>query len=84
MKAWGLTDIGNVREVNQDTYRIQCRDDGAAGVFLVCDGMGGANAGEVASTIAGKGSARPMPPPTRRSLTRPSPTRTMPGWGPPW
>ncbi len=52
MKAWGLTDIGNVREVNQDTYRIQCRDDGTAGVFLVCDGMGGANAGEVASTMA--------------------------------
>ena len=22
MKAWGLTDVGMVREVNQDTYRM--------------------------------------------------------------
>lgn len=52
MKAWGLTDIGNVREVNQDTFRMICREDADIGVFLVCDGMGGAKAGEVASSMA--------------------------------
>ena len=52
VKAWGLTDIGNVREVNQDTFRMICREDADIGVFLVCDGMGGAKAGEVASSMA--------------------------------
>ncbi|MBR5391033.1 MAG: Stp1/IreP family PP2C-type Ser/Thr phosphatase [Clostridia bacterium] len=52
MKAWGLTDVGNVRDVNQDTFRIRCSDGEEAGLFLVCDGMGGAKAGEVASGLA--------------------------------
>ena len=52
MKAWGLTDIGNVREVNQDTFRMEYDADAGRGMFLVCDGMGGAAAGEVASGLA--------------------------------
>lgn len=52
MKAWGLTDVGNVREVNQDTFRMKRADGEEAGLFLVCDGMGGAKAGEVASRLA--------------------------------
>ncbi len=52
MRAWGLTDIGMVREVNQDTFRVEYNQQTGRGLFLVCDGMGGANAGEVASGLA--------------------------------
>lgn len=52
MRAWGLTDIGMVREVNQDTFRVEYDQQTGQGLFLVCDGMGGANAGEVASGLA--------------------------------
>ncbi len=52
MKAWGLTDVGVVREVNQDTFRMELDADQSRGLFLVCDGMGGAKAGEVASGLA--------------------------------
>ena len=52
MRAWGMTDIGNVREVNQDTFRMVLEEEENIGFFVVCDGMGGANAGEVASGMA--------------------------------
>lgn len=51
MEAWGLTDVGNVREQNQDAYRIVPLSGGALAA-LVCDGMGGAKAGNVASRLA--------------------------------
>lgn len=40
------TDIGNVRETNEDSALV------LAPVYMVADGMGGHNAGEVASAIA--------------------------------
>ena len=46
----GETDIGKVREHNEDT--IAC--DAEIGLLVVADGMGGYNAGEVASGIAVK------------------------------
>lgn len=47
------TDIGKVRSANQDAYFAAELDSGA--VFaIVCDGMGGANAGNVASETAVK------------------------------
>lgn len=50
MKCVGSTDIGKLRPINQDAYAIEQSDDLA--LIMVCDGMGGAKAGEVASAIA--------------------------------
>lgn len=51
MQVWGVTDRGAVRQQNQDAYAVKLLDDGRA-LALVCDGMGGARAGNVASTMA--------------------------------
>ena len=51
MEAWGLTDTGNVREENQDFYRME-RLGPETLLAVVCDGMGGARAGNVASRLA--------------------------------
>ncbi len=52
MKIWGLTDKGKRRSENQDVFRIMSDENHNRGVFVVCDGMGGANAGQLASSIA--------------------------------
>jgi protein phosphatase len=44
----GASHPGNVRQINEDAWRI----DPAMGLCLVADGMGGHNAGEVASDMA--------------------------------
>lgn len=49
--VWGITDKGAVRSQNQDSYYIKAVDDTLA-ASIVCDGMGGALAGDVASTLA--------------------------------
>ena len=50
MRAFGITDVGAVRQQNQDAY-FHVTDD-AGGLALVCDGMGGAKAGNIASRVA--------------------------------
>jgi protein phosphatase len=44
--AAGLTDVGKRRKLNEDTILL------TDSLFLVCDGMGGHKAGEVASAVA--------------------------------
>ena len=51
MNVWGITDRGKIREQNQDAFAHQVLPDGR-GIALVCDGMGGARAGNIASSMA--------------------------------
>lgn len=46
------TDVGQQREQNEDNACALVAADGEAGLFIVADGMGGYQAGEVASRIA--------------------------------
>ena len=65
IRAFGMTDVGLVRTNNEDSFLIadhndiispddpfSCVETEEANLFLVADGMGGANAGEVASRMA--------------------------------
>ena len=51
MQSWALTDQGCVRAQNQDTYKIEQLDKNTL-LCVVCDGMGGAKSGNVASALA--------------------------------
>ena len=51
MQSWGLTDPGCVRKQNQDAYQIEQLDRETL-LCVVCDGMGGAKSGNIASTLA--------------------------------
>ena len=51
MKYWGLTDVGCIRTQNQDAYLIEQLDKNTL-LCVVCDGMGGAKSGNIASSLA--------------------------------
>ena len=51
MQYWGLTDPGCVRSQNQDAYQMEQLDRNTL-LCVVCDGMGGAKSGNIASTLA--------------------------------
>ena len=51
MQSWGLTDPGCVRTQNQDAYQIEQLDRNTL-LCVLCDGMGGAKSGNIASSLA--------------------------------
>lgn len=51
MQYWGITDPGCTRPQNQDTYLVETLNKNTL-LCVVCDGMGGAKSGNVASTLA--------------------------------
>ena len=51
MQYWALTDPGDARSQNQDSYLVESLDRHTL-LCVVCDGMGGAKSGNVASTLA--------------------------------
>ena len=51
MQFWGLTDPGCVRTQNQDAFQMEQLDKNSL-LCVVCDGMGGAKSGNVASSLA--------------------------------
>ena len=52
MDIFGMTHIGKIRQTNQDNYYIHALPSDRQAVALICDGMGGAKAGNVASEFA--------------------------------
>lgn len=57
--AWGaVSDVGRVREINQDSMLVR------EGLFVVADGMGGHRGGEVASAVAVEAMQSVAPSPT--------------------
>lgn len=51
MRVWGVTHQGSVRKENQDAYHFILPETGPA-LGVVCDGMGGAQGGKIASRMA--------------------------------
>ena len=54
MKSFGLTDKGKVRKDNQDCFIIEKCQSKACMIVALCDGMGGAKAGGIASQLSNK------------------------------
>ena len=52
MKIWGATDKGKMRSNNQDYFLTEHLFEGRLSLSVVCDGMGGASGGHVASRMA--------------------------------
>ncbi len=52
MKYWAITDKGLMRSKNEDCYFACCNEADDFALFVVCDGMGGALAGNIASRMA--------------------------------
>ncbi|MCI8383896.1 MAG: Stp1/IreP family PP2C-type Ser/Thr phosphatase [Clostridia bacterium] len=51
IKAYAKSDVGKVREINQDDYYISQSLDEVQ-LYMLADGMGGYNGGEIASKLA--------------------------------
>ena len=65
----GLSEIGRVRETNQDRILLRDRLTRGASLYAVADGLGGHAAGGVASTLAVETLVREVPALLERRLT---------------
>ena len=54
MNSYGITDRGKVRRDNQDSFLIERIDERDCLIAVLCDGMGGEKAGNIASDLAAK------------------------------
>lgn len=54
MNCFGLTDKGRTRPENQDSFLIEDCEKASCSILALCDGMGGANAGGLASQLSAK------------------------------
>ena len=54
MNSFGITDRGAVRRDNQDSFLIERLDEQECIIAVLCDGMGGEKAGNIASDLAAK------------------------------
>ncbi len=54
MRSFGLSDRGKFRRDNQDSFIIERCEPGACLIVALCDGMGGAKAGGLASSLSNK------------------------------
>ena len=54
MKSFGLTDKGMIRKDNQDCFILEKCETRGCLIAALCDGMGGAKAGEIASQLSNK------------------------------
>ena len=52
MEVWSMTDVGLVRKENQDACAVCQHEESGHTLCVVCDGMGGAAGGKLASRIA--------------------------------
>lgn len=52
IKAYARTDVGKAREINEDSFYITQDQFSKMQLFILADGMGGCNAGEIASKDA--------------------------------
>lgn len=52
IKAYAKSDIGKARDINQDSFYITDDQFTKTHLFILADGMGGCNAGEIASKLA--------------------------------
>ena len=50
MEVFANSEIGKVRSINEDTYYI-AEDDIGIDIYIVSEGMGGYNGGEIASRL---------------------------------
>ena len=52
IKAYAKTDVGKARDLNEDSYYITTDQFQKLQLFILADGMGGCNAGDLASSLA--------------------------------
>lgn len=52
VNVYGASSVGKVRKLNEDSFSFDSSRGDKGSIFLVCDGMGGHKAGEIASQYA--------------------------------